>query len=204
MLVVAVVLATACSSGGGLMAVPTTTPSPSSSDSSEVSFSVTGATVESVRLPAPPFPDDVRASVAATLDRYLREAVLGPLRSGGSAGDLEPVFTRPARARVEGPDRAALVDEGLPAAGSVRAESATVGLAALAGADGATTVVTAAVDLRLEAGRRVPNGDDDPITIARTGHLVLVPDGGGWKIDGYDIRTTREGGGGVTTTTAQG
>jgi hypothetical protein len=197
MLVVTVILATACSSGGGLMAVPTTTSAPSS-ESSDGSFSVTGARVESVRLPPPPFPDDVKASVTATLERYLQEAVLGPLRSGGPAGDLEPVFTGLARARVDGPDRAALVDEGLPAAGSVRAESATVGFAALAGADGAMTVVTAAVDLRLRAS------DDDPVTIARTGHLVLVPDGDGWKIDGYDVRTTREGGDGATTTTANG
>jgi hypothetical protein len=194
MLLGAALLATACSSGGGLMAVPTTTP-PQSSD---VAFSVTGATVESVQPPPPPFPDDVKASVAATLDRYLQEAVLGPLRSGGPAGDLGPVFTGPARARVDGPDRAALVDEGLPAAEPVRAETATVGLAALVGADGATTVVTAAVDLRLRAG------DDDPVTVARTGHLVLVPEGGGWKIDGYDVRTTRDGGDGATTTTAHG
>jgi hypothetical protein len=203
MLVAAVVLATACSSEGGLMAVATTTPPPPS----DVSFSVTGTTVESVRLPPPPFPDDVKDSVAAALDFYLQEAVLRPLHSGGPAGDLGPVFTGSAQARVNGPDRAALVDEGLPPAESVTAEKATVGLAALAGADGAINVVTAAVDLRLEAGLRGPNataGDDDPVTIARTGHLVLVPDAGGWRIDGYDVRTTRDGGSGATTTTAHG
>ena len=197
MLVAAVVLASACSSDSGLMAVPTTPP-PDAASSSDISFSVTGATVESVRLPPPPFPDDVKAAVAATLERYLREAVLGPLRSGGPAGDLGPVFTGPARARVDGPDRAALVDEGLPVAEDLEAETATVGLAALAGADGAVTVVTAAIDLRLRTD------DDDPLTIARRGHLVLVPDGDGWKIDGYDVRTTREGGEGATTTTAHG
>ena len=187
-------MAVPTTSAGGLMAVPTT-PSPSSG---APSFLVTAARVESVRLPPPRFPDDVMASVAATLDRYLQDAVLGPLHSGRPAGDLGPVFTGPARARVDGPDRAALVDEGLPPAGSVKAERATVGLAALAGGDGAMTVVTAAVDLRLETG------GDEPVTIARTGHLVLVPDGDGWKIDGYDVRTTRDGGDGATTTTAHG
>jgi hypothetical protein len=196
MLVAAVIIASACSSGAGLMAVPTTPPA-ASPESSDVAFSVTGTTVESVGLPPPPFPDDVKAAVAATLDRYLQEAVLGPLHSGGPAGDLGPVFTGPAQARVDGPDRAALVDEGLPAAADVKAETATVGLAALAGGDGAMTVVTAAIDLRLRAG-------GDAVTIARTGHLVLVPEGDGWKIDGYDVRTTREGGDGATTTTAHG
>ena len=195
MLVVAVVLAAGCSSEGGLMAVPTTTPAPSPDASS---FSVTGATVESVRLPAPPFPDEVKDSVRATLDRYLQEAVFGPLRSGGPAGDLGPVFTGPARLRVDGPDRAALVDEGLASAGSVRTEKVTAGLTALAGADGAMNVVTASVDLRLETG------GDDPVKIARSGQLVLVPEADGWKIDGYDVRTTRDGGDGATTTTARG
>jgi hypothetical protein len=203
MLVAAVVLVTACSSEAGLMAVPTTTPPPPS----DVSFAVTGTTVESVRLPPPPFPDDVKDAVAAALDFYLQEAVLRPLHSGGPAGDLGPVFTGPARARVDGPDRAALVDEGLPPAESLSAEKATVGLAALAGADGAINVVTATVELRLEAGLAGANAtaaEDDPVTIARTGHLLLVPDGGGWRIDGYDVRTIREGGGGATTTTAHG
>ena len=198
MLIGAVVLATACSSDGGLMAVPTTIPAPSS-DSSEIVFAITGATVESVHPPPPPFPDDVKAAVGATLDRYLQAAVLGPLRSGGPAGDLGPVFSGRARGRVDGPDRAALVDEGMPAARSLRAEAATVRLEALAGADGAMAVVTAAVELQLRAG-----DDDDPVTIARRGHLVLVPEGDGWKIDGYDVRTTRDGGDGTTTTTANG
>lgn len=190
---VALLLVAACSSDRdeGLTPVPTTAaPGP-------VAFSVTGATVESVELPPPPFPDDVKAAVAATLDRYLQDAVLAPLRSGQPAGDLEPVFTGPARARVDGPDRAALVDEGLPPAGSVRAEAATVDLAALAGADNAVTVVTAAVDLRLQTS------GGEPVTIARTGHLVLVPEGGAWKVDGYDVRTTRDHAGAATTTTAR-
>ena len=173
------------------MPVPTTVaPSPDG-------FAVTGVGVESVALPPPPFPDDVKASVLATLDRYLRDAVLGPLRSGRPAGDLGPVFTGRARSRVEGPDRAALVEEGLPRSGSPRTETATVGLSALAGADKAVTVVTAAVDLRLQSG------GEDPVAIVRTGHLVLVPDGGGWKIDGYDVRTTRDGTDGATTTTGR-
>ena len=179
------------------MAVPTTPP-PNAASSSDISFSVTGATVESVRLPPPPFPGDVKAAVSTTLDRYLQAAVLGPLRSGLPAGDLGPVFTGPARARVDGPDRPALVDENVLATGDLKAETATVGLAGLADADGAMTVVTAAFDLRLRTD------DDDPLTITRAGHLVLVRDGDGWKIDGYDVRTTREGGEGATTTTARG
>ena len=195
MLAAAAALAGACASDTGLMAVPTTADAPPSAD---VELSLRVAGVESVGLPAPPFPDDVKAAVGATLDRYLQDAVLGPLRSGGPAADLGPLFTGPARARLDGPDRAALVDEGLPAAASVRTEAATAKLSALVGPAGAVAVVTAALDLRLEAG------DVDPVSVARTGHLVLVPAGDGWKIDGYDVRTVRKGGDGATTTTANG
>lgn len=198
MVVLAVVLSAACSSSkdpGGLV---DPSPPPPTALPSATSFSVTGATVESVAQPPPPFPDDVKAAVRATLDRYLQDAVLTPLRTGQRAGDLGPIFTGPARARVDGADRAALVDEGLPPAADVRADAATVGLAALAGGDSAVTVVTAALDLRVQTG------GSDPVTIVRGGHLVLVPDGGGWKIDGYDVRTTRDSAGGATTTTAHG
>lgn len=193
MLGAAVLAATACTSGqdDGLTAVP------SEALLRGISLSVKGATVQSVALPPTPFPEDVKASVTATLDRYLEEAVLRPLGAGLAAGDLAPVFTGRTRARVEGPDRAALVDEAVRPADSLKADAATVALSALAGPDKAVVVVTADLDLRLRTG------GDGGVTMARTGHLVLVPDGGLWKIDGYDVRTTREGAGEATTTTAR-
>ena len=183
-----------CSGRKGPAAV--TAPSPTAAS---IAFSVSGNEVAGVAPPGPAFPDDVRAKVTATLERYLGDAVVGPLRSGRPAGDLAAVFTGRALGRVNGPDRAALVDEGLPAAADLRADAAGARLAALADAANAVVVVTAAVDLRLRTG-----GDDD-VTIVRTGDLVLVPDGDGWKVDGYDVRTTRDSPrGGPTTTAARG
>ena len=194
--VVAVVVVTACSDSESDKArpgpAPTEPPPP-------ITFSVSAGDVHAVTGPAPAFPDDVRTKVTATLERYLADAVLGPLRSGQPAGDLGPVFTAGALARVNGPDRAALVDEGLPRAGDLQAEAASARLAALADAGTAVTVVAAAVDLRLHTGGA------DSVAIVRTGDLVLVADGDAWKIDGYHIRTARDSaGGGVTTTTAHG
>lgn len=170
-------------------------PAPAAPPAQAISFTVSGDEVAAVAPPGPAFPDDVRAKVTSTLERYLDDAVVGPLRSGRPAGDLGPVFTGPALARVNGPDRAALVDEGLPAAGDLRAEAVTARLAALADAGGAVTVVSAAVELRLRTGGA------EGLTIVRTGDLVLLADGEAWKIDGYDIRTSRDSGDGVVTTT---
>ncbi len=184
----------ACSGEDKTAPLPPTEPPPA-----PIAWDVTVGDVHAVRPPAPGLPDDVRAKVTAMLGRYLADAVVGPLRSGQPAADLGPVFTAAALARLNGPDRAALVDEGLPRAARLRSEATTARLGALAGADQAVTVVTAAVTLRLHTGGA------ESVAIVRTGDLVLVPDGDAWKVDGYDIRTTRDSAdGGGTTTTARG
>jgi len=139
--------------------------------------------------------------VLATLNRYLEAGVLAPLRSGGPAGDLRPFFTAGATARVMSPgaDRAAFIDEGLRPATRIRRETGVATLAALAGSDGTVSVVSARLDLRLRA-----EVDGTPVLIARTGELVLLPEGGTWRIDGYDLNVTRDsaGAGPRTTVTA--
>ena len=130
----------------------------------------------------------VRAGVLDTLNRYLEAAVLTPLRSGGPAGDLTPLFTPPAAQRVMavGPDRFAVIDENLPPVSDVRAESAVAGLNGLAGPDGIMSVVTAGLDLRL-----IGHINGALVRVTRTGELVLMPEGGTWRIDAYDIHVTR-------------
>lgn len=146
--------------------------------------------------PTPPgLAEDVRGQVLATLDTYLRAATLDPL-VGGPVGDLTPVFTAAAASRLTGTDRAALVDEGLPVLSDPR-PSAAVGLRGLVGPDGQLVVMAALIDVRVvaEVGRQ-------PLTVVRQGALVLVNEGG-WKIDGYELRVTRDSGpAGPATTTA--
>jgi hypothetical protein len=142
--------------------------------------------------------DATWAGVLDTLNRYLDAGVLTPLRSGGPAGDLTPLFTSPAVDRVmRGPDRAAVIDENLPPTDDVRADAAVATLTALAGSDGVVSVVSASVDLRLTG-----QAAGAPVTVSRSGDLVLLPDGGTWKIDAYDIRASRTVAGEATTTTA--
>lgn len=191
-LAIGLVLLFVARGGSGSPKSTSATPEPGS-----LAFTVSGTDVQALASPTPGFPADVRAKVLETLNRYLTDAVAGPLRSGRPAGDLAPVFTAPALARVNGPDRAALVDEGLPKASNLRAEAAKAKLGILLGDQNRPQVVSAEVDLR------VTTGGSDTLTVVRTGALVLVPAGGGWKIDGYDINTARDSADGPTTTSAR-
>ena len=140
------------------------------------------------------------AGVLDTLNRYLEAAVLTPLRTGGPAGDLTPLFNAPALAQVVpgGPDRFAFIDENLPPLSDLRSERAVAGLTALAGKDGTVSVVTAGLELRL-----IGHVAGAPVTVVRTGELVLMPEGGTWRIDAYDVKVVRTVAEATTTTTAE-
>ena len=139
-----------------------------------------------------PLPPEIQSGVVATLDRYLADAVVGPLRTGAPPADLSPLFTELAWPRLSGPDRAAIVDEGVPA-GSVTADAAVANLTGLQGADGAVALVGVHIDLRLRVGQ---------LNVVRSGELVLVPEGDTWRIDGYDLRVSRDSIDGTATTVA--
>jgi hypothetical protein len=140
------------------------------------------------------------AGVLDTLNRYLEAAILTPLRTGGPAGDLAPLFNRPALERVipGGADRFAFFDVNLPPVSDLRSERSVAGLTALAGRDGTVSVVTAGLELRL-----IGHIAGAPVTIVRTGELVLMPAGGTWRIDAYDIQVVRTIAEDTTTTTAE-
>jgi hypothetical protein len=135
-----------------------------------------------------PLPDDVHAAVHGVVFRYLRDAVLTPMRDGAPGPGLDHIATDVARARLLGPDRAALLDEGLPPSEAVVADRAEARLTGLAGHDGAPAIVVATVEIDAHG-----DGDGRP-TVQRRGELVLVPAGAGWLIDGYTMSVTRTAG----------
>ena len=140
------------------------------------------------------------AGALDTLNRWLEAGVLTPLRTGGPAGDLTPLFSPPALARVVpgGADRFAFIDENLPPVSDLRSERAVAGLTALAGRDGTVSVVTAGLELRL-----IGHVAGAPVTVVRTGELVLMPEGGTWRIDAYDIKVVRTMAETTSTTSAE-
>jgi hypothetical protein len=185
----------ACSGSKPAATTATTVPAPTTTTEPErpglSAFRLASAEVAAWNAP-PEFPDGARAGVQAVLDRYLTDAVVTPLRSGQPAGDLSSLFAASTLERVNGPDRAALIDEGLPKAERVTVEEASAAVTALTG----LSIVSAGVHILLSA--RVGG---TPLRVERSGELQLAADGDVWKVIGYDIRVTRETPGAAAPTT---
>ena len=139
-------------------------------------------------VPAPGTPPAVKDGTEALLRRYLDDAILAPMRSGGPAPDLNSLFTAETAPRVGGGDRAALVGEGMPGAGGgVEADAANAAITPLVvGTE--VPVVVAQIDLRLRA-RDVEGAG---VSVAHQGELTLVLENSTWRIGGYDMLATRD------------
>ncbi|CAB5034460.1 unannotated protein [freshwater metagenome] len=114
-----------------------------------------------------------------------------PLRKGKPASAaLANMFDAPALARLSGPDRTVVLDEGLPrAVGKIDVSSPPIPLTGLADASGNTILVSA--DVKLTAKARTEKG---VIGVTRVGTFVLAPDTSGiWKITGWTLTTDRRG-----------
>lgn len=152
-------------------------------------FTITAADVQSPVPQAPPFPEDVKAAVKASLDTYLANGVVAPLRTGQPPGGLEGVFTGAAGARIAGgqPDRVALLEEGQPVSGKVTQDRADAKLTALMDPAGAVAMVVSQLDLAVTVKAK-----GTTLTVARTGEMALVFDNNAWRIDSFDLRTARD------------
>lgn len=164
----------------------------------EIVLSVKSFQIEATVAPAPGEPEAAQLGVLRTLQAYLTDASLGPLRSGTLVGDISGLFSDRAGPRAtSAPDRAALYDEGLPPVEGLRSDGADIGLTGLVTNDGKLAVVAAHFTVRLNG---LASGS--PIVVQRDADFVLVPEGGTWRIDSYDVRASRDTPAGATTTTA--
>ena len=155
---------------------------------SSVALKLTTTNVESAG-PAVAFPADVRDQAAQVVNTYVEDAVVAPLRTGVSDPKLTQVFASDAAARLTGPDRAVLTDDGVEkATGSIAASTADVALTALADTGGKLLFVSAALTLDVRAP--VAGGT---LHVTRFGDLLLAPAGGTWRVAGYDLAVTRDG-----------
>jgi hypothetical protein len=150
-----------------------------------------GVTVTGVDPNGTAPPDEATvAAVKATLDSWLAVAVVGPLFTGQPAGDLSGVFTPAALERLatDPAARPSFVDEGLePATTAITAERANVALASVAGPDEVVAVIAAQLDIQLRA-----QGPTMDVDVNHHGEVVLVHDGGTWKIDAFSVTAARD------------
>jgi hypothetical protein len=190
-----VAIAAACSGSGGGDgdrakggAEDSSTP-PGEEKPPEFAFTITGTEVHAMTASAPAFPPEVASKVKAGLEAYLADGLVEPLRDGKAPAGLEQSFTAGALARLtaSAPDRAAVLEDGAALKGDVRQDRANAKLTALVDPAGVVALVTAQVDV----AHTVDTGDGD-VAVARSGELVLVDDGGSWKVDAFDVRTSRD------------
>lgn len=134
-------------------------------------------------------------AVTTTLSRYVTAATAAPLQRGTLGADLGDAFENAALATATGPDRVALLDDGLPG-GSVTIEPVSADLDALIDSSGQVAVMTAT--MTVNARSKTDRGE---LRVSRLGTYVLHPDGNGWRIHAYDITVTRDLPEGITTTT---
>lgn len=160
---------------------PTTAPGP-------YAFTLKASAVHPMALTAPDFPADVVAAVQASLDTWLGNAVVGPLRAGQPSTGLDAVFTEPALGRISvaGAERSAMLEEAGPLTGKVHQDRANANLTLVTAPGGEPVLVTAQIDL----SHAVTSGDGF-VDVVRAGELVLVPDRGNWRIDAFDVIVSR-------------
>ncbi len=174
----------------GALVLPGTGPALAAKAPKAPKVAVTAGDVKVYAVAGKPdaLPDAVRTGVLATIAAYLKTA--GTTQAPTAADTaLAPLMTAAAAGRLTGTDRVTLLDEGLPTAtGKVKVASAPVGLTALADDGGAIVLVTAGLD----ATTTIPTAKGK-VTVHRKGSLVLVPDAGTWKIQGYDLAVERVG-----------
>jgi hypothetical protein len=163
-----------------------------------VKISVGDVTLYKVANDPPSIPDDIREKVMATLSSYISAAMVKPLQKGtADPNSLSSAFGPAVTARLQGPDRSILLDEGLPrAVRKIVVTTAPVALTGLANAQGNVILVTAAFDATTTTRTRAGK-----LTIKRRGELVLTPEAGRWKITGYTLTVDRVGKGLGDTTT---
>lgn len=185
----ALVVVAACSGGDGGDGGAGGGTGATAGERPEFAFSVTGTEVQAMAAQPPAFPPEVAEKVKAGLDAYLGDGVVEPLRDGEAPAGLEQSFTAGALARLtaSAPDRAAVLEDGTTVTGKVRQDRADARLTALVASDGTVVLVTAQVDMV----HSVDAGDAD-VAVVRSGELVLVDDGGSWKVDAFDMRTSRD------------
>lgn len=149
---------------------------------------------------------EITNGVIDLIGRYVELATVEPLRTQQPVGDLAGIFDTPALAQATGPDRALMVDEGLPeVTGDLDVVADPIAITGLGDQSGNLVLVTAELNLDIQG---VTAAEGPPLHIKRFGYVVVAPDAAGtWKVSSYKLYVERTGGGleaATSTTVAAG
>ena len=190
-LLVALLVLAGCSSDSD---EPQAKPGASSTSAGDLDLDAVESSLVSASKERSPLPDVARREALRVLQETFDATVVRPLTKG-APGDLRLLFTPDAAARITGPDRAAMFDEGFPPVADLVGSRTHVSLTGLAGDDGAPALLVANIDWEVRAL-------DDSVRVQRFGELTLTPIFGTWVVSAYSVLVNRTAGGETTTTTA--
>jgi hypothetical protein len=143
--------------------------------------------------------DATQQAVLAAAQRYVDAAVVGPLTKGVVGTDYPTLFDAGVATAANGPDRAALTDEGVPkVTAAPKVTAVPVRIDALADGNGQLQLLAATFTLAIEGATGA-----GPLTINRNVELTLTrnPDGN-MVISAYRVGVARNVADATTTTTA--
>jgi hypothetical protein len=132
---------------------------------------------------------DAANQIMQVVAEYVDRGLVRPARTGQPPQNVAELFDAGTQAAIQGADKDVLFESGQPKrTGDFKPGASPVAVTALSDGLGQFVLVTAAFDYSSEVG--VKGG------LLKTGRniaLTLVPEGGQWKITGYDVNLSREG-----------
>ena len=135
-------------------------------------------------------PDDAANQIMQLVGVYVDRGLVVPAKESEPPENVAELFDAGTQlAAIEGPDKDVLFENGQPErTGDFKPAAEPVIITALSDGNGQFVLATAAFTYFSEVG--VKGGI---LKTVRTNALTVVPEGGAWKITGYDVGVIREG-----------
>jgi hypothetical protein len=133
--------------------------------------------------------DDAANQIMQLVGVYVDRALVVPVKESEPPQNVAELFDAGTQVAIQGPDKDVLFESGQPErTGDFRAAADPVIISALSDGNGQFVLATAAFTYTTEVG--VSGGT---LKTVRATALTVVPEGGSWKITGYDVGVLREG-----------
>lgn len=133
--------------------------------------------------------DDAANQIMQAVGVYVDRGLVAPVKTGKPPDNVAELFDAGTQPALQGPDKDVLFENGQPErTGDFKPAAEPVIITALS--DGGGQFVVATASFNYSSTVAVSGGT---LQTARSVALTFTPDGGQWKITGYDASVTRQG-----------
>jgi hypothetical protein len=134
-------------------------------------------------------PDDAANQIMQVVGAYVDRGLVAPVKTGKPPENIAELFDAGTQLAIQGPDKDVLFESGQPElTGDFIPAAEPVIITALSDGGGQFVLTTATFNYSSQVQVK-----DGTLQTARTVTLTFVPEGGQWKITGYDATVTRQG-----------